>query len=82
MTTVLFSVHTDPPCPPSDRLMHVLSLGLEREAESQHRTRNRRILPHTMASPNSPNVALPDPPGALLARARRRAALTLLLQRS
>ena len=44
MTTVLFSVHTDPPCPPSDRLMHVLSLGLEREAESQHRTRNRTEL--------------------------------------
>ena len=34
-------MHTDPPCPPSDRLMHVLSLGLEREAEAQHRTRNR-----------------------------------------
>jgi len=34
-------VQTDPPCPPSDRLMHVLSLGLEREAEAKHRTRNR-----------------------------------------
>ena len=48
----------------------------------QHRPRNRSILPHTMASPNSPNVALPDPPGMLFTHARRRAALTLLLQRS
>merc|ERR1719266_1300675 len=30
-------VHTDPPCPPSDRLMQVLTLGLEREAEGGHR---------------------------------------------
>lgn len=39
-------VHTDPPCPPSDRLMHVVTLGLERESESKHRTQNRaeRIL--------------------------------------
>jgi len=39
-------VHTDPPCPPSDRLMHVVTLGLEREAESRHRPQNReeRIL--------------------------------------
>ena len=34
-------VHTDPPCPPSDRLMQVLTLGLEREAEGGNRTHNK-----------------------------------------
>ena len=34
-------VHTDPPCPPSDRLMHVVTLGLEKEAEGGHRQQNK-----------------------------------------
>eukprot|EP00088_Acartia_fossae_P026457 TRINITY_DN27295_c0_g1_i1.p1 TRINITY_DN27295_c0_g1~~TRINITY_DN27295_c0_g1_i1.p1 ORF type:complete len:439 (+),score=113.58 TRINITY_DN27295_c0_g1_i1:18-1334(+) len=34
-------VHTDPPCPPSDRLMHVVTLGLESESVSKHRTQNK-----------------------------------------
>jgi len=33
-------VHTDPPCPPSDRLMQVATLGLERESEGVHRPQN------------------------------------------
>jgi len=35
-------IHTDPPCPPSDRLMHVVTLGLDREAEARHRPQNRQ----------------------------------------
>merc|ERR1719158_2382137 len=34
-------VHTDPPCPPSDRLMHVVTLGLEKEVEGGHRQQNK-----------------------------------------
>jgi len=34
-------VHTDPPCPPSDRLMQVATLGLEREQDGSHRTLSR-----------------------------------------
>merc|ERR1719283_694497 len=39
-------VHTDPPCPPSDRLMHVVTLGLEKESDATHRSQNmaERIL--------------------------------------
>ena len=32
-------VHSDPPCPPSDRLSHVVTLGLDRETEPGHRQR-------------------------------------------
>lgn len=34
-------VHTDPPCPPSDRLMNVVTLGLEKEVEGGHRQQNK-----------------------------------------
>jgi len=34
-------VHTDPPCPPSDRLSHVVTLGLDRETEPGHRNLNK-----------------------------------------
>merc|ERR1719430_2812039 len=34
-------VHTDHPCPPSDRLMHVVTLGLEKEVEGGHRQQNK-----------------------------------------
>merc|ERR1719281_2439237 len=34
-------VHTDPPCPPSDRLMHVVTLGLEKEVEGGHRQQDK-----------------------------------------
>ena len=34
-------IHTDPPCPPSDRLMNIVSMGVEREAEGSHRQLNK-----------------------------------------
>ena len=34
-------LHTDPPCPPSDRLMNIVSMGMDKEAEGSHRHLNR-----------------------------------------
>ena len=30
-------VHADPPCPPSDRLMNIVTLGMDKESEGSHR---------------------------------------------
>ena len=30
-------VHADPPCPPSDRLMNIVALGMDKETEGTHR---------------------------------------------
>lgn len=34
-------LHTDPPCPPSDRLMNIVSMGMDKEAEGAHRQLNK-----------------------------------------
>ena len=41
-------VHSDPPCPPSDRLSHVVTLGLDRETEPGHRNRLGHTTSHTI----------------------------------
>ena len=34
-------VHADPPCPPSDRLMNIVTMGLDKESEGSHRQLNK-----------------------------------------
>jgi len=34
-------VHADPPCPPSDRLINIVALGMDKEAEGGHRQLNK-----------------------------------------
>jgi len=34
-------VHADPPCPPSDRLMNIVALGMDKETEGTHRSLNK-----------------------------------------
>jgi len=34
-------VHADPPCPPSDRLMNIVTLGMDKESEGSHRQLNK-----------------------------------------
>lgn len=48
-------VQAEPACPPSDRLMHVVALGLEQEAEAGNRKLNKveevsRIFPNQPVS--------------------------------
>ena len=39
--TLTNMVHADPPCPPSDRLSHVVTLGMDKETEPGHRNLNK-----------------------------------------
>ena len=34
-------VHADPPCPPSDRLINIVALGMDKESEGSHRQLNK-----------------------------------------